>query len=109
MVYEGYNAGMKRILKTTLLINISLFLLNGCTYNCSCEDKLPEQNISNTPRPTPKGEQLLNECKYIDEGIADSNAFSKKMAKSRYAMQYLAMSRERISSLQARAKKIGCP
>ena len=100
---------MKRISKATLLIGISLILLNGCTYNCSCEDKQPEQTISHVPRPMPKGEQLLNECKYIDEGIADSKAFSKKMAKSRYAMQYLAMSRERISSLQDRAKKIGCP
>ena len=100
---------MKRILKTTILISFSLILLNGCTYNCDCEDNLPEQNTSNTPRPIPKGEQLLSECKYIDEGISDSKAFSKKMAKSRYAMQYLAMSRERISSLQARAKEIGCP
>lgn len=89
---------------------LSTFILSGCTYNCACEDTLPDQSTtqSYSYHPVPKGAQLIDECKFINEGIADSKSFSQKMSKSRYAIQYMAMSRERISNLQTRAKEIGC-
>lgn len=99
---------MKRISTTIFLTSMLLFTLNGCTYNCACEDAQPEDTTAQVARPIPTGEQLISECKYIDDDIADSKLFAEKMAKSRYAMQYLAMSREKISGLQARAKEIGC-
>jgi len=83
-----------------------MFILSSCTYNCAC-DNLEPTKIS--LRPLPKGKQLVNECSYIKTGIADSKSFSKKMANSRYAIYYQAISRERISKLMDRAKELGCP
>jgi len=87
---------------------LATLTLSACTYNCSCEDQPAKQTIAQPPHTTLKGDQLIHECKFIDESITDSESYSKKMAKSRYAIYYQAMARERISSLQTRAKEIGC-
>jgi len=100
---------MKWTSTTTFIACIACFSLDGCTYNCACDETLPEQTKTLTSHPIPQGEHLLNECTYINEGITESIAFSEKLAKSRYAIYYQAMSRERVSELQTRAKEIGCP
>jgi hypothetical protein len=99
---------MKRILTLLCLIGLVALTLSSCAYICSCEDQPAKQVVAQTPDSPLSGVQLINECKFIDEGISDSKLFSEKMSKSRYAIYYQAKSRERISSLQARAKEIGC-
>ncbi|MFC1589573.1 hypothetical protein ACFL3P_04800 [Pseudomonadota bacterium] len=99
---------MKRISIPFYLISLLALTLSGCSYNCACDENTPERRTTQISRLIPEGQQLLDECSFIDEEITESKSFAKKMAKSRYAMHYLAMSRERISSLQARAKQIGC-
>jgi hypothetical protein len=107
--YAVYNALVKRLLKFSLMMCTACFVLHGCVYNCACDENIPERPQTPASKPIPKGAQLLSECTYINETIADSVAFSKKMANSRYAIYYQAMSRERVSELQARAKHISCP
>ena len=99
---------MKRTSISLSLISLSVFTLQGCTYNCSCEDPLMDHANTQTPVTVPKGQQLINECNYINEGIIDSELLAKKMANSRFAVYYQAMSRDRVTSLEARAKEIGC-
>jgi hypothetical protein len=100
---------MTRISKTFYFLSLACLTLSSCAYNCSCDETIAKQNKSPTSQLIPEGAQLLNECSYIDESIADSITFSKKMANSRYAIYYQAMSRERVSELQARSKEISCP
>ncbi len=99
---------MKRISTRLCLIGLVALTLSSCAYICNCEDQPAKQVVAQTPDSPLRGVQLINECKLINEGIADSKLFSEKMAKSRYAVYYQATSRERISILQTRAKKIGC-
>ena len=103
-----YNARMKRKSKI-ISAYLACLTLSSCAYNCTCDEPLPDQVKSPTSSLIPEGATLLNECSYLKEGIADSIAFSKKMANSRYAIYYQAMSRERVSELQTRSREIGCP
>lgn len=93
----------------TCLLTFACLTPGSCTYNCTCDESIPDQTRTPASQLIPEGAQLLNECSYIEESIADSTAFAKKMANSRYAIYYQAMSRERVSELQARAKEISCP
>ncbi|MDH5711575.1 MAG: hypothetical protein OEZ15_07935 [Gammaproteobacteria bacterium] len=99
---------MKRISINLSLISLSVLALQGCVYNCSCEDPVMDHASTQAPVTLPKGQQLINECNYISEAIIDSELLAKKMANSRFAVYYQAMSRDRVISLEVRAREIGC-
>lgn len=99
---------MKRIFTAIFLICASSLTLSSCSYLCDCDEHISKGTKTSAPQAMPKAFSLANECALIDEGIADSKVLAKKMSKSRYAIQYHAMSRERISEFQKRAKEIGC-
>ncbi|MDH5389170.1 MAG: hypothetical protein OEY06_12080 [Gammaproteobacteria bacterium] len=99
---------MKRIFISIFLICTTSLTLSSCTYLCGCDKHITKGTKTPSPQTIAKNISLVDECALIDEGIADSKTLAKKMSKSRYAIQYHAMSRERISEFQNRAKEIGC-
>lgn len=95
--------------KSAAIVVFICFSLYGCAYRCACDEELPEQRIPSALPVTAKSESLQNECAFLDEAVRDSRVFAEKMAKSRYAIYYQAMSRERTITLLKRASEIGCP
>lgn len=104
-----YNADMKRISKYIVMMCLFGLILSSCAHHCSCDQDIIKSQQIPAAGPIAEGTQLLNDCTSIKDAITESNVFSQKMANSRYAVYYQAMSRERVAELQTRAKLIGCP
>lgn len=83
--------------------------LSSCAYHGGCDQDIVKAEPTPAAGPISESAQLLNDCTSIKDAIAESSVFSQKMANSRYAIYYQAMSRERVAELQTRARLIGCP